>query len=98
VVRKVAGSDDARRSQLRESLASFNAHIRGYGTLITHNPGRVSDNTWSDTPHQVRVVYAMLYLMIGVSTAPRFAAAIPRAELVSLPAVGHVRCSTIPRS
>ena len=38
----------------------------------------------------VRVAYGMLDLMLGVFTAPRFAAAIPQAELVSLPAVGHV--------
>jgi pimeloyl-ACP methyl ester carboxylesterase len=38
----------------------------------------------------VRVAYGMLDGMLGVFTAPRFAAAIPRAELVPLPAVGHV--------
>ena len=38
----------------------------------------------------VRVAYGMLDLMLGVFTAPRFAAAIPRAELVPLPGVGHV--------
>ncbi len=38
----------------------------------------------------VRVAYGTLDLMLGVFTAPRFAAAIPRAELVPLPAVGHV--------
>ena len=38
----------------------------------------------------VRVAYGMLDLMLGVFTAPRFAAAIPGAELVALPAVGHV--------
>ena len=38
----------------------------------------------------VRVAYGTLDLMLGVFTAPRFAAAIPRAELVALPAVGHV--------
>ena len=38
----------------------------------------------------VRVAYGMLDLMLGVFTAPRFAAAIPRAELVALPGVGHV--------
>jgi pimeloyl-ACP methyl ester carboxylesterase len=38
----------------------------------------------------VRVAYGMLDLMLGVFTAPRFAAAIPCAELVPLPAVGHV--------
>jgi pimeloyl-ACP methyl ester carboxylesterase len=38
----------------------------------------------------VRVAYGMLDVMLGVFTAPRFAAAIPRAELVPLPAVGHV--------
>ena len=38
----------------------------------------------------VRVVFGMLDLMLGVFTAPRFAAAIPDAELVALPGVGHV--------
>lgn len=38
----------------------------------------------------VRVAYGTLDLMLGVFTAPRFAAAIPWAELVALPAVGHV--------
>jgi pimeloyl-ACP methyl ester carboxylesterase len=38
----------------------------------------------------VRVVYGTLDLMLGGFTAPRFAAAIPRAELIALPAVGHV--------
>jgi pimeloyl-ACP methyl ester carboxylesterase len=38
----------------------------------------------------VLVVYGMLDLMLGVLTAPRFAAAIPRAELVPLRGVGHV--------
>ena len=38
----------------------------------------------------VRVAFGMLDLMLGVFTAPRFAAAIPWAELVALPGVGHV--------
>jgi pimeloyl-ACP methyl ester carboxylesterase len=38
----------------------------------------------------VRVAFGMLDLMLGVFTAPRFAAAIPRADLVPLPGVGHV--------
>jgi pimeloyl-ACP methyl ester carboxylesterase len=38
----------------------------------------------------VRVTYGTLDLMLGAFTAPRFAAAIPNAELVPLPAVGHV--------
>ena len=38
----------------------------------------------------VRVVFGMLDLMLGVFTAPRFAGAIPDAELVPLPSVGHV--------
>jgi pimeloyl-ACP methyl ester carboxylesterase len=38
----------------------------------------------------VRVAFGTLDLMLGVFTAPRFAVAIPRAELVPLPAVGHV--------
>ncbi len=38
----------------------------------------------------IRVVDGALDLMLGVFTAPPFAAAIPGAELVPLPAVGHV--------
>jgi pimeloyl-ACP methyl ester carboxylesterase len=38
----------------------------------------------------VRVAYGTLDLMLGAFTAPRFAAAIPGAELIALPAVGHV--------
>jgi pimeloyl-ACP methyl ester carboxylesterase len=38
----------------------------------------------------VRVAYGTLDLMLGVFTAPRFAAAIPGAQLIALPAVGHV--------
>jgi pimeloyl-ACP methyl ester carboxylesterase len=38
----------------------------------------------------VRVAYGTLDLMLGAFTAPRFAAAIPGAELIPLPAVGHV--------
>jgi pimeloyl-ACP methyl ester carboxylesterase len=38
----------------------------------------------------VRVAFGTLDLMLGVFTAPRFAAAIPGAELVPLPALGHV--------
>jgi pimeloyl-ACP methyl ester carboxylesterase len=38
----------------------------------------------------VRVAYGTLDLMLGVFTAPRFAAAIPGAELMPLPGVGHV--------
>ena len=38
----------------------------------------------------VRGVFGMLDLMLGVFTAPRFAAAVPDAELVALPRVGHV--------
>jgi pimeloyl-ACP methyl ester carboxylesterase len=38
----------------------------------------------------VRIAYGTSDLMLGVFTAPRFAAAIPRAELIPLPAVGHV--------
>jgi pimeloyl-ACP methyl ester carboxylesterase len=38
----------------------------------------------------VRVAYGTLDLMLGAFTAPRFAAAIPGAELIPLPGVGHV--------
>jgi pimeloyl-ACP methyl ester carboxylesterase len=38
----------------------------------------------------VRVCYGTLDVMLGVFTAPRFAAGIPGAELIPLPLVGHV--------
>jgi pimeloyl-ACP methyl ester carboxylesterase len=38
----------------------------------------------------VRVCYGTLDMMLGAFTAPRFAAGIPGAELIALPAVGHV--------
>ncbi len=47
--------------------------------------------TWLGEIHiPVRVTYGTLDLMLGAFTAPRFAAAIPNAELVPLPNVGHV--------
>jgi pimeloyl-ACP methyl ester carboxylesterase len=54
-------------------------------TVATRTP------TWlGEIRVPVRVAYGTLDLMLGVFTAPRFAAAIPGAELVPLPAVGHV--------
>jgi pimeloyl-ACP methyl ester carboxylesterase len=38
----------------------------------------------------VRIAYGTLDFMLGALTAPRFAAAIPGAELVPLPGLGHV--------
>ncbi|HWT24486.1 MAG TPA: alpha/beta hydrolase [Solirubrobacteraceae bacterium] len=38
----------------------------------------------------VRIAFGTLDAMLGAYTAPRFAAAIPRADLVELPGVGHV--------
>jgi pimeloyl-ACP methyl ester carboxylesterase len=38
----------------------------------------------------VRVVFGTADLMLGAFTAPRYAAAIPGAELVALPGLGHV--------
>lgn len=37
----------------------------------------------------VRIVYGTLDFMLGAFTAPRFAAAIPGAELIPLPGLGH---------
>jgi pimeloyl-ACP methyl ester carboxylesterase len=54
-------------------------------TVATHAP------MWlGEIQVPVRVAYGMLDLMLGVFTAPRFAAAIPGAELIPMPAVGHV--------
>jgi pimeloyl-ACP methyl ester carboxylesterase len=38
----------------------------------------------------VRIAYGTLDFMLGGLTAPRFAAAIPDADLVALPGLGHV--------
>jgi pimeloyl-ACP methyl ester carboxylesterase len=38
----------------------------------------------------VRIAFGTLDLMLGVFTAPRFAVAIPTAELIALPGLGHV--------
>jgi pimeloyl-ACP methyl ester carboxylesterase len=55
-------------------------------------PTRLADAVESELDRLglVRVAYGTLDLMLGVFTAPRFAAAIPGAELVPLPALGHV--------
>jgi pimeloyl-ACP methyl ester carboxylesterase len=44
----------------------------------------------SDIRTPVRITYGTLDFMLGALTAPRFAAAIPGAELVPLPGLGHV--------
>jgi pimeloyl-ACP methyl ester carboxylesterase len=44
----------------------------------------------------VRIAFGTLDLLLGAYTAPRFAAAIPDAELVPLPGVGHVPMSDDP--
>ena len=44
----------------------------------------------------VRIVFGTHDIMLGAFTAPRFAALIPRAELVPLPGLGHVPMSDAP--
>jgi len=44
----------------------------------------------------VRIVYGTLDVMLAAFTAPRFAAAIPGADLVRLPGLGHVPMSDDP--
>jgi pimeloyl-ACP methyl ester carboxylesterase len=80
--------------RLSPEAAAGDLHDFGYSpgfqstlssTVATRAP------TWlGEIQVPVRVAYGTLDLMLGVFTAPRFAAAIPRAELVPLPAVGHV--------
>jgi pimeloyl-ACP methyl ester carboxylesterase len=61
----------------------FQAALRAsVGTRIPAGLGEI------DVP--VCIVYGTLDLMLGALTAPRFAAAIPGAELVPLPGLGHV--------
>ena len=78
----VAGRGRRRPGGLRV-LAGFQSTLSS--TVATRTP------MWlGDIQVPVRVAFGMLDLMLGVFTAPRFAAAIPRAELVALPGVGHV--------
>jgi pimeloyl-ACP methyl ester carboxylesterase len=44
----------------------------------------------SETRVPVAIAYGTLDLMLGALTAPRFAAAIPGAQLIPLPGLGHV--------
>jgi len=54
-------------------------------TVATHAP------VWlGEIQVPVRVAFGTLDLMLGVFTAPRFASAIPGAQLIALPGVGHV--------
>jgi pimeloyl-ACP methyl ester carboxylesterase len=78
-------SPDAAVCDLRDFGHSpgFQSTLRS--TVATRAP------TWlGEIRVPVRVAYGTLDLMLGGFTAPRFAAAIPGAELVPLPAVGHV--------
>ena len=80
--------------RLSPDAAAGDLHDFGYSpgfqsTLRSTIATRVP--TWlSEIRVPVRVAYGTLDLMLGVFTAPRFAAAIRGAELVPLPAVGHV--------
>jgi pimeloyl-ACP methyl ester carboxylesterase len=80
--------------RLSPDAADHDLHDFGYSpgfqstlasTVATHVPGWLGE-----IPVPVRVAFGTLDLMLGVFTAPRFAAAIPGAELVALPGVGHV--------
>jgi pimeloyl-ACP methyl ester carboxylesterase len=78
-------SPDAAAGDLREFAYSTGFQATLSSTVATRAPMWLGE---IEVP--VRVAYGTLDLMLGVLTAPRFAAAIPRAELVPLPAVGHV--------
>jgi pimeloyl-ACP methyl ester carboxylesterase len=78
-------SSDAAAGDLRDF-----GYSPGFQSALSSSVATRAPMWLSEIAVPVRVVFGMLDLMLGVFTAPRFAAAIPDAELVSLPAVGHV--------
>jgi pimeloyl-ACP methyl ester carboxylesterase len=62
----------------------------GFQSTLRSTIGTSVPTRFGEIRVPVRVVFGTLDLMLGVFTAPRFAAAIPDAELVTLPALGHV--------
>jgi pimeloyl-ACP methyl ester carboxylesterase len=62
----------------------------GFGSSLRASVGSRIPAGLSEIPVPVRVAAGTLDLMLGAYTAPRFAAAIPGADLVLMPGVGHV--------
>jgi len=66
------------------------ANAPGLHSTLALTTGSTAPTGLSDIRVPVRIAFGARDLMIGALTAPRFAAAIPGAQLVPLPGCGHV--------
>jgi pimeloyl-ACP methyl ester carboxylesterase len=73
----------------RSELRAF-GRSRAFQSTLRWTVGSSAPPALHDIVVPVRIAFGTLDVMLGVFTAPRFAAAIPDAELVPLPGVGHV--------
>jgi pimeloyl-ACP methyl ester carboxylesterase len=80
----------------RVSAADAAAEVRdfagapGFQATLAATTGSEPASGLEDIRVPARICFGTRDLMIGALTAPRFAAAIPGAELVALPGCGHV--------
>jgi pimeloyl-ACP methyl ester carboxylesterase len=72
------------------------ANAPGFHATLHATTGSTAPTGLSDIRVPVRICFGTRDLMLGRLTAPRFAAAIPGAELVPLPGCGHVPMSDDP--
>jgi len=63
---------------------------RGFQRTLRHTEGRAVADRLGEIQVPVRIAYGTADLLVGRLTAPRFAALLPRADLVALPGAGHV--------
>jgi pimeloyl-ACP methyl ester carboxylesterase len=66
------------------------AHAPGLHSTLALTTGSTVPTGLSDIRVPVRIGFGARDMMIGTLTAPRFAAAIPGAQLIPLPGCGHV--------
>ncbi len=66
------------------------ARSPGFQATLRHTEGLSVASGLSEIRVPVRIAFGTADLLLGPLTAPRFAALVPGAELVPLPAVGHV--------
>jgi pimeloyl-ACP methyl ester carboxylesterase len=78
-----------------DELASFGGSRAFQATLFSTVGGRVAAGL-RDIRVPARIAFGTADLMLGALTAPRFAAAIPGADLVALPGAGHVPMADAP--
>jgi hypothetical protein len=74
------------------------ASAPGFQSTLRETTGSRVASGLSSIRVPARICFGMRDLMIGVLTAPRFTAAIPRAQLVPLPGCGHVPMADDPVS